>query len=525
MIERNTIKKLIFAAVAALLVAVSVYCLQREKSECMGVPIISQQKAERFTQFTEQDFNGRILHMDMPVAIDNASRTIYISQNIDETTLYTELDGMLVALENQPMYFVRDEGFDNFSDAVRNGHGFRLIIDTGNGTYMEYNVVFTNLPVIRMVGEKTGVNEENRSIYSGDIIVWDGLYEGTGKYRTVQSNLEWHRRGASTLGDDKKSWKLSLKNEDGTNNDLDFVGLEEGDDDWILNAIYRDDTKVREKMTMDMWNQLCEDAPYNYKMSTGRYVEVVNNGQYCGLYLLQRRLDGKYLELDDEVMFKGIKATEGLPIEFFYDIVYPKTEKTEREHPDIDNLSAEEKAAYSLIEPLHINNDVRNIAMDNWADVSLMIDLGYMPDNAGRKNIYYIIEKDGESTKIKQLLWDTDFSFGVSYNKGFVHEPEGATDRRRYRREDVYLKEYYSNFDEIMAKRWFELRETVFTQENIFDQIRKNTERINICGAFERDRQLWGNYYEGGTDTVETLYSYVEQRLVFLDECYGESLG
>lgn len=524
MTERKTVRIIMFAAVAAMLLSVAGYCLHKEKSVCMGVPIISKEKAEQFTQLVEQDFNGRILHMDMPVAIDNASRTIYISQNIDETTLYTELDGMLTTLENQPVYFVWENEFDNFAQAVKDGHGFRLVIDTGSGTYMEYSVVFTNLPVVRIVGELSYINEENRNVYYGDITVWDPLYEGTGKYRTVSGNLEWHRRGASTLGDDKKSWKLSLKNEDGTNNDLEFLGLEEGDDDWILNAIHRDDTKVREKIVMDLWNQLCETAPYNYKMSTGRYVEVVNNGQYWGLYLLQRRIDGKYLELEDEVLFKSINATEGLPIEYFYDIIYPKVEMTERDDPNVDNLSEEEKECFALIEGL-FNNDVSSIDMNNWVDVSLFVDLGYMADNSGRKNIYYIVEETENGTVSKQILWDTDFSFGISYKGGFVHETGDAYQKRRYRQEDEYLRECYSNFDTIMAERWFELRRTVLSQENIFEHITKNADEIELCGAAKREKELWGEYYEGGTDTMENLYLYIEQKLEYLDSCHSEYIN
>ena len=76
------------------------------------------------------------------------------------------------------------------------------------------------------------------------------------------------------------------------------------DDDWILNSLTMDDTRIREKLFMDLWNLNVEKTDYNFKMSTGEFVEVVMNGKYYGLCLLQRRLDAKYLELEKAYCFE-----------------------------------------------------------------------------------------------------------------------------------------------------------------------------------------------------------------------------
>ena len=506
--EMKTIKKLMFTVAAAILAVVIFFCFARERAFCMGVPIISQTESERFTQFEEQDLNNRILHMDVPVAIDNASRTIYIAQNIDKETYYTELDGVLTETEGKKMYFVRDGGFENFVQAVAEGHRFRLIIDLQQGTYMEYGVVFTDLPVIRIAGLKTGVDEEDRSIYSGEIIVWDPLYESSGKYSVQTSLLDWHRRGSSTLGDAKKSWKLSLKKEDGTNNDLEFIGLEKGDDDWILNAIYRDDTKIREKMAMDLWNTYLAQEEYNYKMSQGKYAEVVCNGQYCGLYLLQRRIDRKYLELgENQFLAKGIKAADGLPLEEYFDIIGSETA------PD---------KVWDVLENINKRENGRYINLDNWKDVSLLIDFGYMPDNAGKKNVYFVVsESDGEF-EAREILWDTDFSFGVNYASGFVHRPEKTVNARRYRHDAVAAD--HPDLDRMMAERWFEMRSEFLTAENVFRIIDQNYEKINACGAKTRDEQQWGRYYDDSDDSIDVMKKFIEERLEFLDAEHSKNI-
>ena len=525
MIDVKRMRTVLFVLCVAGFSVLSAFYLSKEKSYCLGVPFINENGIARIGEYSRTDLQNDILFMDMPVAVDTQSDTVYISQNMDGTTLYTELEGELTAKdEKYPLYFAKDAAFDDFPKAVEDGHRFSLIVDTLDGKYMKYNVVFTNLPVIKMSGEKAYVNSEKRRVYAGDVTVWDPEYEKTGKYCVQSSLVEWHRRGGSTLTDDKKSWKLALKNADGTNNDLEFLGLEDGDDDWILNAIHRDDTKIREKLVMSIWNRYCDTAVYNHKMSAGRYAEVVNNGQYCGLYLLQRRIDGKYLELEDEILLKSIKATEGLPIEFFYDIIYPRVEQTERDDPLQDNLSDDERYIYSLVEPFHNEEFGNLIDMDNWMDVSLLIDFGYMSDNTGAKNIFYLLDDGEDGLKIKQILWDTDYSFGIGYSDGFAHKPESAATGRRERREADYLRQLYPDFEKMMAERWFKMRTSIFKEENIYSVMDDCVGEITLCGAYGREKELWGSYYNGGTDTIEALYDYIEKRIEYLDSVHRENL-
>ena len=68
------------------------------------------------------------------------------------------------------------------------------------------------------------------------------------------------------------------------------------DDDWILNPMSLDDFKVKENLLMTLWNELAQENDWDVRMSTGNYCEIVMNGRYRGLYLLQRRIDRKYLK-------------------------------------------------------------------------------------------------------------------------------------------------------------------------------------------------------------------------------------
>lgn len=116
---------------------------------------------------------------------------------------------------------------------------------------------------------------------------------------------------------------------------------------------------------MKLWNRLAEQSPWDYPMSSGAYCEVVLNGHYQGLYLLQRRVDRKYLGLSDGQIL--LKPDSGLvlnddprtPIE----VVYPT------------GTSAAIKELW-----LDIRENRLGTIMDtnNYADISIFTQLGYL---------------------------------------------------------------------------------------------------------------------------------------------------
>ena len=508
--SRKNIRITAFVLCVAFLAVVSAFYLNKEKSVCIGVPLLSEKETAEYNNYIRKDISEEILFMGMPVAADTDTDTLYISQNMDGTTLYTELEGLITtADEKYPLYFAADKAFDDFSVAVAEGHNFTLIADTLDGSYMKYNVVFTNLPVIRVTGELAYVNEDERNVYAGDITVWNPCYATSGKYSVQSSLLEWNRRGQSTFGFDKKSWKLSLKNKDGTNNDLDLTGIDQQDDDWILNAMALDDTKVKEMLCMQLWNSLySKTQDYNYRMSSGEYAEVVSNGKYYGLYLIQRRVDAKYLELaEDEVLIKGLKSGGSAHIADNY---------------EIEQAACSEDSVWKAMEGVFTRDDVSDMEIRNWIDVSLFIDFGYMPDNSGYQNTFYIIKNAESKPQISITLWDTDYAFGVGWGTdGFAYKPDGADENRRYRLEYESMRTVYPQLDNMLAQRWSQLRKDILAEDNILRIIAEKEERINLCGAMNRDKSLWGLYYKGA-DSNSSLREYITKRLTFLDECHSK---
>ena len=478
----------------------------REISQCMGVAILSEKEMADITDYVKKDLSGVILLDGYPAAIDKETETIYVSQQIDDETCYTDFKGAFSSADgNITLYFAEDANLANPAQSVRDGHKFVLVAALPDGSFVKYNVVFTTLPVINMGGEVTGVRKAgpfdatgDRDVYTGVISVWDGAYEGTRGYSAKSSDAQWHQRGNYTFSYEKKSWKISFKDKKGNNADMDFLGLE-ADDDWILNSLVMDDTRLREKTVMDLWNSGAAAEDYNFRMSTGKYVELVNNGRYMGVYLLQRRMDAKYLEVEDDVhIAKGGKG------EILYETVNTTDEAT-----TLDTLIT-----------MRQEGKVEYLDVDNWIDNSLIVDAFYMADNAARYNTFYIIKDMYTQPKISIALWDTDFSFGLGYNSGFVHEPE-KTDQLRRNKDELYLlAEIHPEIYEKMSQRWAQLRQGMLSTENVIGTITANYNKLNESGAFARDDALWKNEY-GTTDTYETMCQYVRTRMEYLDRCYA----
>lgn len=480
-----------------------------ESTSCMGVPVVAQEQLqELLVQQTELD-NIVLLH-DCTTAYAAAGRKIYVPCSVNETTKYSELEGTLKsALPEYELYFLWEEGFETFQESVRYGCNFTLYAVDGQGNYASYYVIFTTLPILEMHGECIGIDEREREIYSGEITFWEPQTGKNDRLLVQQSGIEWHVRGYSSMSFLKKSLRLSLKNPKGEGNNLSLAGLS-SDDDYILNPMWFDDVKVREKLAIDLWNEMAAEQNSSLKMSGGEYCEVIINGSYEGLRLLQNKIEKKYLQLDtDDLLFKGqnVNPSAGRKLEEAYEVIYAQ----------------DEQSAYESMEGFFMESDFSSLNLDNWIDIQLLILLGNMKDNLNYKNIYYAVERENGEKTLNLIPWDTDMSFGVYWidGSGFCYSPE-SVEIIEYRMEYESLKQQYPDLDERLANRWKELRRSIFSTENILGKIDEYRYTVLMSGAVDRDFNMLGWYSWGGQDTPENLKAYIENRLQILDALFDK---
>ena len=503
MFDRRTLRLFIFLCVFLGLVATAGTFCYLEQQQCMHVPLIQEAKLQEYTAVSDLDitqlrFNGE------KVAADLENNTVYISQPQASFTHFSLLEGTLdSAYVGYHLFFLKDTVLQDIPSAVESGTPLTLIITHGDA-YQSVNVVISPLAILRLDGEKTHEDDEKRAVFTGTAALFAGLDPATGGYTTTTTPVQWHIRGNSTASQDKTPWKLSLKNREGENKDLDLLGLG-ADDDWVLNSLTMDDTRIREKLFMDLWNTIAAETDYNYKMSTGEYVEVVINGNYMGLFLLQRRLDAKYLELEEEDVLLKVTNYQAATAQEAYEFVTPEV------NTDI---------IYGIMQGVFEKQDSSGYPLYNVIDVNLLLQLANARDNYSLKNMYHVLKKTDSGYTHYLLPWDTDQSFGLVWkNGGFAYDYEIALNEFGTRMETSALKNIYPEYPQAAASRWQQLRKTTLSEDNILSHIDALYNGLTKSGALTRDVSVWSNRYEGA-DTVAMLKRFVSDRLLVLDNYY-----
>ena len=481
------------------------HAIKTEYKQCMGIPFITEQEIQQIAYYpTELDNIVCLEGYQTPY--DEDTRTVYLPCHVDEKTKFYQLDGQIEsAMPGYKLYFIWQDAFNNLKDAIMRGTTFMLFARDDEGNFDYFYVNFTTLPILEMHGEVIGMEE--RDIYSGEITVWDPSYAGTNRLLVQSSNLEWHVRGFSSMSALKKSLKLNLKGKSGNNNNLALLGFE-SDDDYILNPMWFDDIKVREKLAVDLWNQMADEKGSTLKMSGGEYCELITNGSYEGLRVLQNKIERSYLKLKNEdILLKGNNVNLGTkkPPEEVYEVVYSMQNK---------------EVTFQTISDFFYMEDFSNVNLDSWVDLQLFLLLGNMIDNHTYKNIYYVIEREAGQESLSFIPWDTDMSFGVYYQGGFCLLPE-SVELVSYRMEYEKMKEKYPKLDEMLANRWKALRQTVFSEENIMSKLEEYYILLDQSGAVGRDLNVLGWYSWGYEDTRDGISIYIERRLQVLDDLFG----
>ena len=186
-----------------------------------------------------------------------------------------------------------------------------------NAQYFESELKCTTLPIISIETEDELSDSPEASV-NMNIEIFDNR-SGVTK-RLLSSYGKTHVRGATTLANPKKSLRISLtsKTEDGDTkkNKLSLLGMRK-DDDWVLNALCVDPEKVRDVFSTNLWeNTVATDNSYGLNLGVEyKYVEVLLNGEYHGLYALGYPVQSGELGISEDdqntVMFRKREAYLG----------------------------------------------------------------------------------------------------------------------------------------------------------------------------------------------------------------------
>ncbi|MBO7331021.1 MAG: CotH kinase family protein, partial [Alistipes sp.] len=109
-------------------------------------------------------------------------------------------------------------------------------------------------------------------------------------------------RGAGAQRYPKKPYNFKLRDSNGNKREAEILNIR-NDNSWILDAMYLDMARMRNRVCFDLWNTFnkpyyVDEKPKALSGTRGHYVEVFVNGEYMGLFILSDRIDRKQYQLE-----------------------------------------------------------------------------------------------------------------------------------------------------------------------------------------------------------------------------------
>jgi len=447
---------------------------------------------------------------------------------------------------NDRKYYVcmlKDEYLYKKSEAIQNNHSFQLYI-VGEQEYCEAKLVVSGMPIVSINTERSEEQPDipyevdpdkkyygSETLFYGDIVVYNPDIN-VDAYEILEARVRYHGKGASTAGYPKGSYSISLQNYKEENIDTSLLGMR-SDNSWKLNALYADESRIREKTASDIWEMLDQaNKEVDEPGPRMEYVELILDNQYQGIYCLVEPVDEKKLGLDhNDVLYKIIdweiqidenmagSAQQGWRISYPIRIRYPDK---------ITDYNATWSPFREYMNIYYRDADAENVDMFGRINISNVVDMAFFTmvvsgsDNY-YKNMYYAAKVDyaGEYV-IYQLPWDLDLTFGNVYCYDADRRVTFSEDYTSIYLEQAFQKLAYYYPKEIrpyVLERWEALREDVLATETIQNLMIQNQNYLIRTGAMEREGKCWpdGNVSED----ISGILDFQQKRMDWLDEtCY-----
>lgn len=230
--------------------------------------------------------------------------------DVEKANTYIDLKLKILSKEKYK-YVVNNEKYDEKKGFFIDFEKPIELIIYNDDSYYETMITFSSLPILNI---KT-VHEIPPYYQDTDIEVFSKNYENPNKMYFIESDALMKIRGGISWQYPKKQYKITLTYGDNKNK-LSLLGMK-SDEDYILDAMFSDFSKIRTKLSFDIWNEINSyETDYTEIDVNSEYIEVYINQQYHGLYLLKEFVDWKKLGVNEftenntGIVIKGIEYSD-----------------------------------------------------------------------------------------------------------------------------------------------------------------------------------------------------------------------
>jgi|GEM_PF-5605198 len=506
----------------------------------LGARVIGQAQYDALRESREEvSFDPTTLSFShMQTAYDAASNTVFISQSLNKD----DWEGSLICSgADSTLYLLEDSALHGKEAAIADGHIFHLLIADGK-SYAEVNMAVSGLPIICI-----DYDYDENADYTEDHMARFRLIDAGVTSRNKDSldlYCQFHWRGATAMEWDKKSYRISLCDESGKSVKRNLLNMRK-DEDWILNAMYTDSSKVREKAVYQFWNaaQNLEENPM--PSADMEYVELFVNNEYEGLYGLMTRVDRKTMELnshdlvykidsDDFISDDDLKAADAAGAKVITDDTGEKL--AEIRYPKNNPMTWKPFMYFqSFVEGERSLQDLEkmgyNIDLDSLADYQLFLLYTMTVDNDWKNNLIIIKNREKTKAAVSFNAWDLDYTLGDvwtdenSFSKKFSEESAGITDEEYYMPESASfmaaLEDDPQEMEGILEAKAGLWQKNGLNADYLCGLIEKANAQITSSGALQRDAQRWPEV--GDCEDISSLEQWVRTRFAAINQLAAEN--
>ena len=473
-------------------------------------------------------------------AVDSSSDTVYLPCGLEKELTWREvLDGLEPADRTGIIWFKKDDAMKDLPTAIAKGHPFSALLVTGEEN-LEFNVILTGLPALCI--DKTDPDEiVRKENHTGTISLIPRLGEDN-EAGMQEMHCNFHVRGNVASFYKKKPYKVSLLDANGHKQKKGLLDLR-SDDDWILNPMYSDQTRVREATAYALWDQVTALSDSPVPSSRIRYIELFLDDSYEGIYGLMEPVDKKQLSLSQgDILYKIDKWDYEYPYMDLYEEMEEKKETsilTDRGVNCVEiryPLNWDSTATWKPMQVFHefcfVNGDSTTLSAaglhtdpENTLDLSLFCALTHAMDNNWKNTFLICRRRSAREYDLSRTLWDLNYVFGDV----FIFDPQN-----RYSYFDTFTAEVYEpeedstfDFEAFLAEdpavwsrlcgKWKAWREGGISADMICSTAESNMRILKESGAIDREMDRWP---QSGTpeEALEKMENWIGRRFDFLDK-------
>ena len=493
-------------------------------------------------------------------AVDTSKKEFYIT--VPEAKMNSYLTMKVIYTFNNPAYslYINNNPVTSGIDFRYPASTQKIPIEIRNGTTVisTGSFIVSCLPFIQLYSDV-----ELGSVYNlGRISVTEPTTDLPSEILLSSIKL----RGDYASRVEKKSYALKLKDTDGeTSLDRSFYGLR-SDNNWILDAMYIDPGRMRNRVSTDLWNDFSArpyyaiNEPDMVNGTRGHFVEVFINDSYNGLYCMTEKIDRKQLNLKKlkystdlstvtqrGALYKAdnwsIGTQLGNPVTWGINTLPDYDNKSEYwtafnvKYPDFgDGEPIEWKPVYDAVtvpywktsDQVFTSKVSTYFDLPVFIDYYLFLDLLLATDNHG-KNYYLSVYDQSVSPKVSLTPWDLDGVWGRRWDgsSGLTRADqsfETYTRNNEPQQNNLYLRMLASNtegFNDKLKSRYKELRGTYFSYTSLMERFQKYYGLFNKSGVNNRESSRW-NIQDINLE-MTFLSNWITARLNYLDIQYLKS--